>query len=331
MRGESLQQRRGSLTVSGRLRRLPSSGHGGRARAVLGIALVAVVLARPNAGAAGQWSLEPGGPSPVVDAPEVSLSGPFGRLDGYPIRADAPLPDPSLLRPLDAYGRGATITVAPRDARLLLATWRLGAAAEPPSDVAVLEELSAVEDAPSELAFATVPATGVWLVRLDASLTGVDDPYGEPRYTGSWVWRLVVPDREVPGDDIPYPPVPGITLASGQASVAMELGSGCHGGTCSDIGHPSPADQLPTLETAPGAPLVISLDDGTGLAGWVVRATPLRGSESDATELAADTLGQSRAHAVFAAPPSGQWVLEANVRFDLERGGYTAYAGVLVP
>jgi hypothetical protein len=293
----------------------------------------------PTALGAGAWPA--GGASPDASAspatltapaflPAVSLAGPFGRLDGLPIAADAALPDPAWLRTLDAYGRGATIRAAPRDENLVFLDWRLTAVQDPADELAEAIELGGVPDSGMDLAPVDAPPTGVWMIRLDASLAQRDVSFDNVYATGSWVWRVVVPDRDVPGDDETYPPVPGILLSSGQNMVEMELGSGCFITTCGDVGGITPDRLLPGLVVAGGAPMVISLADGSGLAGWHVLVRPV-GRSNDAFELISqDSLGVSRPVAVIAPPGRGNWVTEAKVDFDLERGTYYAYARVRV-
>jgi hypothetical protein len=261
----------------------------------------------------------------------VALNGPFGRYDGFAIEANAPLPEPSSVRPLDSYGRGASLSAAARDERLWLESWRFTAVAEPVMEVDSVTELGAVDDSPMDQAIVTAPPTGVWLIRLDATLVRATDPAAGPVANGSWIWRLVVPDREFPDPEVRVPPAPTLMLASGPRALAMDPGSGCYVGTCGDIGAPPPDDRLEPLQVSPGAPLVMSLDDRSGLAAWDIRVRPVGGTDEDWIQLARDWQEVSRPFAVFAAPPSGNWFLEASFQYDLERGGATAYARLVVP
>jgi hypothetical protein len=295
------------------------------------VAVAMAVLLAPAFTTHGQEPTTPAGTPDAVPAglPAVSLSGPFGRLDGLPITASSPLPDPAWLRTLDGYGRGATLRIALRDEDLLFYDWRMTAAPVPTAQSGEPLELGGEPASGVELATVEVPPTGVWLVRLDASLVQREVSFENIFASGSWVWRVSVPDRDAPANsDQPYPPVPAVLLAAGTNVIQMELGSGCYVGTCGDIGFLPPDADLPRIDVERGASMVLSLGDGSGLSGWIVSTRPVGGPSDDFELLARDDLGVSRPVALIGSPGPGRWVLEATLSFDLERGSYDAYARV---
>ena len=119
---------------------------------------------------------------------------------------------------------------------------------------------------------------------------------------------------------------PERTLFSGEANWvrARTVGGG-------DIAFLPPDGDLPRIDVERGAPVMLSLGDGSGLAGWIVSARSVGGSDEEFELLAQDALGVSRPVALVGSPGRGRWVLEATVTFDLERGSYDAYARVRVP
>lgn len=272
---------------------------------------VSPVPASPGSGATGQ--------------PRVSLSGPFGTLDGLPIPVGGPLPEVAPLRALDAYGRGATLLAAPRDVRLVVTAWQLRATLVSGPGNGTVVTLGGDETSLGGYASVPAPPTGAWVIRLDASLDDADQPFRAPPVRGSWIWLVVVPDRDVPQDD-PNPPVPQVVLATGTTGVAMELGSGCYLGTCGDIGHPSPDELLPDLSVVPAARMRLALSDGSGLGAWSVAVRRVGAPDDAAVPVVSDALGVSRPLVQFSAPGVGSWVVAAQVSFDLERGGFAAFA-----
>jgi hypothetical protein len=261
--------------------------------------------------------------SPAI-APAVSLFGPFGRLDGSSGPAAASWPDGTTLLPLHAHGRGARLVAQPRDLDLAFLDWRL--TARPAlDDRAAVVELGRGPVSGGDTAYAVVdaPATGSWLLRLDATLDGTP--------AASWFWRLDVPDAEVPPPGEPFPPVPGIHLSSGDTGLDMTLGSGCFIGTCADLGVRPPVEGLPVLHVgAAAAPLTLSLGDGSGLSAWHLSVEPTAGGAAAPLADGA-AAGPGQALIAFDGPASGRWLLEADLAFDLERGSYLAYAVLDVP
>lgn len=268
------------------------------------------------------------GPSPAaMDGGPASVvgRGPFGSVDGSPLPGGASLPDAASLEILDGYGRGARVTITP--AVGAFDRWRVTAIREPSLDPATAEELGAGESDTS--AIVRLPSSGLFLVRLDATLV---DPSSatEPGTPGAWVWRIGVPDRDVPTDGDPYPPMPAIRLISADRSVDLDPGSGCFIGTCGDIGATSPPQTLPTIRTIPGTALSVRLSDGSGIAAWSVDATPV-GAAEDATIPLSTGAPARAAHTVtFAAPSHGRWVILVHIRFDRDRGAADGYARLIL-
>ena len=161
------------------------------------------------------------------------------------------------------------------------------------------------------------------LIRVDGTIR----PDGDA-LDGSWWWRVAVPDRVLP-DEETGPPPPTLWLGSGDDVVELEQGSGCFLGTCGDIGRVSPPDLLPTVRTIPGAPLSITLADGSGVVRWSVSATPVGGGEADEV-----VLGQApdvwTTQAWVTAPDPGEYVIAVSVTFDRERGSFDGYGRLIV-
>lgn len=267
-------------------------------------------------------SLTPGlaaepGASPGAEVATLIAQGPFGRAAGLAgDTADAP-PDPARLPVLDAWARGTSVVVRPSVGTL--APWRVVAVAEPALDPASAVELGQGDgEATFELS-----TSGLFLVRVD----GIIRPDGGA-VEGSWWWRIAVPDRDLPEDET-GPPPPAIVLASGDDVASLEQGSGCHLGTCGDIGRVSPPDLLPTVRTITQAPLAISLSDGSAMVGWSISATPLDGGEADGILLghAGDT---QMTQGWVPAPGIGDWVIAVSVTFDRERGRFDGYGRLIV-
>jgi hypothetical protein len=270
---------------------------------------LAAVLALTTLTAASATDGSPGPASPTVVA-----DGPFGRVAGVPATADG-LPDPGELQVLDAWAAGTRIRFEPTDGTL--APWAVTAIAEPP-DPANARELGAGDGD----AVVTLAAPGLFLVRLDGTVR----PDGGA-FEGTWWWRVAVPDRALPEDET-GPPPPGLRLGSADDVIVLEQGSGCFLGTCGDIGGISPPDLLPTIRSTPGAPLSLTLGDGSSMEAWTVSLAPVSGSGGE------QLLGQMRdgwvTHAWVAAPPAGDWVVAISVTFDRERGHMDGYGRLIV-
>ncbi len=291
------------------------------ASALILTCIVALVAALPTA--AGTAS-----PSPASDAGgKVALiaRGPFGSVAGRSLSTDDPLPDPATLEALDAYGRGARVTITPTAGSF--EHWRVTASREPSATSGATGELGTGENDSS--ATIQLPASGLYLVRLDGT---IEDPMApaDPGTAGSWVWRIGVPDRDVPGDGDPYPPMPAIVLTSGDRSVELDPGSACFIGTCGDIGATSPPQTLPTIRTLDGAPLIARLSDGSGIAAWSADATPVGATDDETVPLGFGADEPPAHSAMFAAPSEGRWVILVHVRFDRARGAADGYGRLIL-
>jgi hypothetical protein len=292
-----------------------------------GVAAIVVVIGLGLAPmpSAAVWAQSPSPAASHDGRIAIIATGPFGSVAGLPLSADAALPDPSTLEALDAYGRGARVTISP--AAGAIDHWRVTVTGEPSLDAAHTEELGAGESDAS--AVLRLPSSGLFLVRLDGMVVdpGVPD---DPGSAGSWVWRIAVPDRDVPGGGDPYPPMPAIILASAGDNVDLDPGTGCFIGTCGDIGATSPPRTLPTIRTIAGAPLSVRLADGSGIAAWTADATPI-GATDDGTIALGGGEAEPAAHSVmFGAPPRGRWVILVHVRFDRDRGSSDGYARLIL-
>ncbi|MFN8519017.1 MAG: hypothetical protein U0667_06425 [Chloroflexota bacterium] len=291
---------------------------GGRVRAAshpritlarLPVACLALILA---AGATAVAAEPSASPSPAVLG--LTATGPFGTVGGE--QAPAP-PDPASLPVLDGWARGASVLIRATDGTL--SPWRAMALAEPDLDPAQATDLGTGEGDASLV----LSDTGMFLLRVDATVR----PDGDA-VEGTWWWRVAVPDRERPEDEY-GPPVPAIGLASGDDTQTLEQGSSCYVGTCGDIGRVSPPDLLPTVRTTEGAPLEVSLADGSGMASWSVSATPVGGADSDAVVLGrSDRATTTRAWVL--SPAEGDWVVTVSVEFDRERGSADGYGRLVV-
>ncbi len=294
------------------------------ARAVLTALLMALVVALPVAARSG---------APQASSDDQTRSvvahGPFGSVPGLALPAAADLPDPALLEALDAYGRGASISIAPVAGSL--DRWHVTAspeaAGDPAGHPAHSIELGSGDSA--DRATIRMPTSGLYLVRLDGVIS---DPAGggAPDTTGSWVWRIAVPDRDVPGGGDPYPPVPAIILASGDQSIALDPGSGCFVGTCGDIGATSPPRTLPTLHTIAATAMTVTLSDVSGISAWSADATPVGAADDQTILLGSGTAVPAARTLMFAAPPAGRWVILVHVRFDRDRGSADGYGRLIL-
>lgn len=256
-------------------------------------------------------------PSPGAETPTLVADGPFGRVAGVASATDTPAPDPDHVPVLDAWARGTTMVIRPTEGTL--APWTAVALAAPSFDPAAPVALGS-GDGEAVLELGT---TGLFLVRV----AGTVRPDGTA-IVGSWWWQVAVPDRDLP-DEGSGPPPPAILLVSGAADAALEQGSGCYLGTCGDIGRVSPPDRLPTVRTIPGAPLSISLEDGSAMTRWWVSARRTDDAEADEVVLGqAEDTSTTRAWVV--APGAGEWVISVSVGFDRERGHFDGYGRLIV-
>ena len=277
---------------------------------------IALVLGSMTATAPSGLAADPGA-SAETEVVTLIAQGPFGRVAGLAGgTADSP-PDPARLPVLDAWARGTRVVVKPTEGTL--APWEAVAIAEPTLDPGGAVELGRGD---GEATF-ELPASGLFLVRV----AGTVRPDGDA-LEGSWWWRIAVPDRDLPEEET-GPPPPAIVVASGADVASLEQGSGCHLGTCGDIGRVSPPDLLPTVRTIPQAPLAVSLSDGSDMVGWSISVTPVEGRDADGI-----LLGQAGSspmtQAWVPAPGAGEWVIAVSVTFDRERGRFDGYGKLVV-
>lgn len=279
-------------------------------RAALLTGLLAVVAATGSAIAA-----EPSA-SPGPTIPGLTASGPFGIVPGFATDADAG-PATVDLPVLDGWARDAPILVRPTSGTL--APWHAVAFREPDVDPSGAIELGE-GDGDAVLRIGT---SGTYLVRVAGTLR----PDGGA-VDGTWWWRVAVPDHDAPEDEA-GPPPPGIRLGSGDDVTTLELGDACYVGTCGDIGGVTPPDLLPTVRTIAGAPLSLTLEDGSNAVGWAVTVTPADGGGSGERALEASP-GTSLSQAWLTAPDAGAWVVLVSVTFDRERGRSDGYGRIIV-
>jgi hypothetical protein len=254
------------------------------------------------------------GESPRPGVPTVVADGPFGRVAGV---AAATMPDPADLPVLDAWAPATTMVLRPTHG--ILSPSRAVAFAEPALDPTTSVELGAGDgDATIEL-----PTSGLFLIRVDGTIR----PDGDA-LEGTWWWRVAVPDRTLP-DEETGPPPPTLRLGSGDDVVELEQGSGCFLGTCGDIGRVSPPDLLPTIRSIPGAPLSLTLADGSGMDGWSVSVSPVEGDGTDGI-LLGEGPGSWSTTGWVPAPDMGDWVVAVSVTFDRERGHIDGYGRLRV-
>lgn len=256
-------------------------------------------------------------PGPTAEPAGLAATGPFGTVPGVATAAAGSVPDPAGLPVLDGWARGATMMVRPTSGTL--SPWHAIALREPGLDPTTATDLGE-GDGDALLHLST---TGTFLIGVEGTVR----PDGDA-VEGAWWWRIAVPDRDRPDDEF-GPPVPAIRLASGDDVQSLEQGSSCYVGTCGDIGGISPPDLLPTVRTIPGAPLSVSLADGSSVVAWSVSATPVGGTTSDAILLgSADDTETTKAW--VSAPAEGDWVLTVSVTFDRERGSSDGYGRLIV-
>jgi hypothetical protein len=259
--------------------------------------------------------------APATD--QVMATGPFGSVAGIRLDPAAGAPAAEGLEALDAWARGASIVITARDGSL--DGWRLSVIQEPVLPGAVPIDLGDGQGT----ATVRLPAAGLFLLRLDARIGGPAAP-GGPGADGSWLWRIAVPDRDLPGGGDPYPPVPAIMLVAADDAVALDPGSGCFVGTCGDIGATAPPRTLPTIRTRAGAPLSVHLADLSNITEWTAQATPIGGTDDQTVQLGSGLGGTSPGWTTFAAPAAGRWVILVHVRFDRGRGSFDGYGRLIL-
>ena len=286
---------------------------GGRAtawRTLLTVAALSAVAALPGAGLA---SAPPG-----MD--EVLLGGPTGSRAGAPLADDASLPDAASLTTLDTFGRDPALTISTTTDEGWV-SWQVEAVPATDSAATPVSLATGLAELPIDRVDLTAPAPGDWLVTA-ALLSDTDGA------SGTWAWRLVIPDRSLPD----AMPAPDLVLFGGGETVVAVRGSGCYVGSCGDIGREPPVATLPRLRLdRPDEPIALTLSDGSGVAAVHVTAQRLDVKESDPVTIL-ETGGLS-ANVVLVPPPasSGAWKLTLFVRFTDGRGDQVGYVRVVVP
>jgi hypothetical protein len=256
-------------------------------------------------------------PGAVPDAPTLVAEGAFGRVEGLERDPGGPVPSSSDMPVLDAWARGTEVVIRPTVGTL--APWR--ATAEVESEQLVADPLDlGTGDGDAVLTFAE---SGLYLVRVDATIR----PDGGA-HAGTWWWRVAVPDRDLPADET-GPPPPALVLASGDHAATLEQGSGCFLGTCGDIGRVGPPEDLPTVRTIPGAPVSLTLADGSGMTDWWLTVRPTSDDRAEPSSLGGVRDTWTR-QAWVAAPGVGDWTLQASVTFDRDRGHFDGYGRLIV-
>lgn len=256
-------------------------------------------------------------PSAGPGTATLLADGAFGRVAGVVGDPGGSSPDPGTLPVLDAWARGTGITFRPSSGTL--APWHATALAEAGAEPSATIDLGGGDgDARVRLT-----ASGLYLVAVEGTIR----PDGDA-IDGTWWWRVAVPDRDLP-DGETGPPPPALVLASGDAIEPLEQGSGCFLGTCGDIGRVSPPDQLPTIRSIPGAPLELSLSDGSAVTDWRISARPVADTGAEGTGLG-EGHGTPTTRAWVVAPGVGDWVVEVSVTFDRDRGSFDGYGRLIV-
>lgn len=251
---------------------------------------------------------------PVVEVPtgpQVWLNGAFGRVAaGTP---DAPAAAPPNEVPLDTFVRRAQLTLeadVPFEDLLsvdVVATELVSGSADDPAAHEALSTGATVFDGPDRAGTYVIEAT------LET------DPFGTTRHA----WLVAVPDREGGPEAMLDVTAPQVELIADAGTVLAVPGDGCYLFLCADMGESPPPDSLDPLRVGVGETLFVRTTDGSGLAGWNGRLTPLAGTAIDSIEdqgALTDTVESMVPLLGLEAPSRGQWILEVRVVFDRERG-----------
>lgn len=249
------------------------------------------------------------GDEPVTDtvhAPLVWLEGPFGRVAGGGM--DAPAAMQPSADPLDTFVRGAPM--------MLEADVPFG-------------DLIAVHVVARPLAGTDTEE------QLSAGATTFDGPVGvgshvlvatletEPFGTTQHAWLVNVPDREGGPEALLEITAPQLELVADAGTRIGVPGDGCYLYLCADMGELPPPQTLEVIRVGVGETLALRTGDGSGLAGWNGRLTPLAGTQIDGVEAVGaltDTVESMVGLQGLEAPAPGEWRLEVRVVFDRERG-----------
>jgi hypothetical protein len=137
-------------------------------------------------------------------------------------------------------------------------------------------------------------------------------------------WLVDVPERALPEDGLVVDiPAPHIVVSTGSGRQVGVMADGCYAFLCVETGPPPPAGTLAALPAEVGETPVLSTEDGSALAAWQGRLTPLAGTQGDdreATGVITDMAAVDVALTGLEPPARGEWLLEVWVEFDRERG-----------
>jgi hypothetical protein len=249
---------------------------------------------------------------PPTGAPQVWLSGAFGRVPGGDPASPAGA-SPGRL-PLDSWIRSAPLSLYVEVA---------------PEDLLAVEVVSRQHDGAHEerlssgaTLFAGPDRPGVTV--LVATVT--TEPHGRSQHA----WLLAVPDRAGGEEALLDVRAPVAMLISSTGSVAGEPGNGCYVYLCVDVGYQPPAASLEALPAAVGETLSLALDDGSAMIGWAGTLTPVAdtitpvaggGVEARTTE-AGPLLPPTPVAELAGLEPTaaGEWLLQVRADLDRERG-----------
>ncbi len=246
---------------------------------------------------------------PVVDrtgAPFLWLDGPFGHVPGG--SPDAPAGAPPGDQPLDMHVRDVPLSMevdVPFED--VIAIEVLARSASDAGSVEVLSDGATLFDGPS------TPGSAVIVATLETGSQGVTQH----------AWLVEVPDREYTQEALFEVSAPAIELVADAGTVIGAPGDGCYVYFCADTGELPPPQSLDALGVGVGETLAVRTDDGSGLAGWNGRLTPLDGTAIDSVEAVGaltDTVEPLLSLTGLEAPSRGQWQLEVRIIFDRERG-----------
>ena len=269
-------------------------------RGLLGTLLLGLSLPVAGAIAADEPSSAP------VTAPQVWLSGAFGRVPGADPAAPAGAAPGGA--PLDTWIREAPLTLdvgVPFEDLLELTVTSRPFGGDGPEER--LSGGATTFPGPSAPGMATVTASLV------------TEPYGSSQHA----WLLLVPEREGGPEALLDMPGPTAVLTSGSGAIPGEPGNGCFLYLCVDVGYRPPPATLEPLRLGIGETPSLSLDDGSALTSWTGRLTPLEATPGSERTAEADyaTDPQSIAELRGLEPGgAGDWLLEIRIDLDRERG-----------
>ena len=228
------------------------------------------------------------------------------------------------MRSLDQVVETAPLVAGYRDSELTFVSWAatVTLALQPGDSAATILSTGPLPDERTDQLLFGGPTRGAWLLRIHALPSS-----GMP---ASHHWLLEVPPRPMPSDGHIDATPPDLIASDGAASVVAELGSACYVQTCADR-TVEPTILRPGITLTDDAALDLTLSDGSGMTAWVVAIRPPGDPYGQTVDVLAHG-GEAGVDGIeLPTPPTGVWVLEVRVRFDLERGDATYYLRVTVP